>query len=367
MEEELQPEFVETSLSESTAEDEAITIPDNKPFLGYIYKIQFPNGKHYIGLTISIEQRTRQHKNYAKNNTKLLYRAIRKYDMIDNLELVEIDTATTFEELCEKEIEYIQIYNSHYVGGFGYNMTLGGEGVNGYIYTEEDKLKISAGVNKHYTEHPESRLKMREISKKYHENNPEAAKEQRIRIKKYFDEIPDARERCSKSQIKRFENQAERDKCSKNSIKQWESQVARQQMSELKKKYYEDNPEVVKENSERLKKYYEDNPEARELQRENSKKQWDSQVARQQMSEIKKKFYDEVPDARRRISDGQGKNKPFDIFTKDGTFVKTFCYQFEAKEYLQKEYNITSNIIIGPVLSGKLKSCAGFVFKYKTV
>jgi hypothetical protein len=49
----------------------------------------------------------------------------------------------------------------------------------------------------------------------------------------------------------------------------------------------------------------------------------------------------------------------------DGTFIKTFVYQFEAMEYLQKEHNITSTIKISAVLSGKIKSTAGFVFKYK--
>ena len=96
--------------------------------------------------------------------------------------------------------------------------------------------------------------------------------------------------------------------------------------------------------SERGKKYYEDNPEARE-----------------KMSEIKKKWLKEDPEARRKL----GKNKPFDIFKIDGTFVKTFNYQFEAREYLQKEHNITSLIKIGEVLNGNRNSSAGFVFKYQ--
>jgi hypothetical protein len=65
------------------------------------------------------------------------------------------------------------------------------------------------------------------------------------------------------------------------------------------------------------------------------------------------------------LSDGKGQNKPFDVFTKDGTFVKTFCYQFEAMEYLQKEHHITSTFHISDVLAGRLKKSAGFVFKYK--
>ena len=76
---------------------------------GYIYKIQFPNGKHYIGLTTtSLEQRTNEHKRIAKSgDTKCLYNALRKYNIVDTFELTEIDAADTLEELCEKEILYI--------------------------------------------------------------------------------------------------------------------------------------------------------------------------------------------------------------------------------------------------------------------
>jgi len=77
------------------------------------------------------------------------------------------------------------------------------------------------------------------------------------------------------------------------------------------------------------------------------------------------KHYKDNPEARRKLSDGKGKNKPFDIFTTEGTFIKTFTYQFDAREYLQKEHHITSTIKISEVLSGKRNSSAGFVFKYK--
>jgi hypothetical protein len=101
-------------------------------------------------------------------------------------------------------------------------------------------------------------------------------------------------------------------------------------MSAVKKKYYKDNPEVKQQMSENRKKYNEQNPEAKYIK-----------------------------------LDTQGANKPFDVFTIDGTFVKTFTYQIDAREYLQKEYNITSYIKIGCVLSGKRKYSAGFVFTYK--
>ena len=86
--------------------------------VGSIYKIEFPNGKNYIGLTSrSLEDRQKEHKICAKSDdTKCLYKALRKYEMVDTFELVEIDTADTLEELCEKEIGYILSYNSYLYG-----------------------------------------------------------------------------------------------------------------------------------------------------------------------------------------------------------------------------------------------------------
>lgn len=71
------------------------------------------------------------------------------------------------------------------------------------------------------------------------------------------------------------------------------------------------------------------------------------------------------PENKKQRLDTMGKNKPFNVFKTDGTFVKTFTYQYEAQEHLQKEYNITSHIKICEVLRGSRWSSAGFVFKYK--
>jgi hypothetical protein len=318
------------------------------PF-GYIYKIQFPNGKHYIGITTtSLEQRQKQHRTCAKSgDTKCLYNALRKYEMVDTFQLIEIDTADTLEELCEKEMKYIIEYSSYYINKNGYNMTYGGEGTTGYVYTEEQRKeqsnrikkyfednpeagkKNSEAVKKYYEDNPEARQQMSEIKKQYHIDNPEARKEQGKTLKAHY-ENPEAKKKNSEAVKKYYEDNPEaRKQMSEKSTKQWENPEARKQMSKIKKKYYEDNPEAIQKNRETLKKYYEENSEARQ-----------------------------------KLSDGKGKNKPFDVFTKDGTFIKTFTYQFEAKEYLEKEYDIfLSNI--SAVLSGKRNNTIGFVFKYK--
>merc|ERR1712196_642825 len=108
------------------------------------------------------------------NETRVLYKALRKHNMIDTFELIEIDTAETMEELCEKEIEYIKKYDSYYKNNRGYNMTFGGEGTNGYEWTEEDRQKISERTKKYYEDNPEVRQEISERMKKYYEDNPEA-------------------------------------------------------------------------------------------------------------------------------------------------------------------------------------------------
>ena len=283
--------------------------------IGSIYKIKFPNGKHYIGLTTtSLEKRKIQHKCNANiGETTCLYNAIRKYNMIDTFELIEIDTADTLEELYEKEIEYIKSYNSYYKNDKGYNMTYGGDGAHGYIFTEEIKEQMS------------------NIRKAYCKDNLEWGEKHGKKMKQYYVDNPEARE----------------------------------QMSEIKKQHYVDNPEAREQMSEIKKQHYVDNPEAREQMSKITRKNFENPELRIKHSEIKIKYYKEHPETILHMLDTMGKNKPFDIFKKDGTFIKTFTYQFEAKEYLQKEHNITSTIKIAEVLNEKRKSSAGFVFKYK--
>ena len=347
------------------------------PF-GYIYKIEFPNGKHYIGLTtISLEHRRSQHKNLAKSgNIKYLYNALRKYEMIDTFELIEIDTAETIEELCEKEIGYIIEYNSHYINGNGYNMTHGGEGTTGYVYTENDKkkmseiaktrfknpeaiLKNSEAIKKYYQEHPEALQINRETQIKYNQEHPEKG-EAHSEIMKAKYENPEAKQKNRETQIKYNQEHPEKGEAHSEKIKAHYDNhpEAREQMSKIKKQYHNDHPEAGKAHSEKIKAYY-NNPEAKQKHSEAQKKRFDNPEARQKMSELKKAHYNNPE----RL-DAIGENKQFDVF-KDGTFIKTFTYQFQAKEYLQKEYEIKSEIKIKNVLTGSQKSSAGFVFKYK--
>ena len=367
---------------------------------GSIYKIQFPNGKHYIGLnTTSLEQRKKGHKHAAKSDdTRCLYNALRKYDIVDTFELIEIDTADTLEELYEKEISYIIEYNSYYMDMNGYNMTRGGDGVSGYVPTEEEIKRMSERMKKKM-ENPEARERMKEMRKKQMEN-PEWRKEQSESIHLFWENNQEARERQSEITIKFNEEHPEVVKARGEKITEfWEKNPeARERQSKIKIKFNEQHPEARKAHSEKMKKLFEnpeqrekyskaqkkrfENPEERKRSSERSKKQFENPEARQQISELKKEYFKKHPEAIiknreaqknrspewiKKRNDTQGKNKLFDVFTKDGTFIKTFTYIFEANEYLQKEYNITSCINIGQVLKGSRNSSIGFVFKYKEI
>jgi hypothetical protein len=349
---------------------------------GSVYKIVFPHGKHYIGQTKrSLKYRHREHIRCAKNGDTLpLYNALRCHDMVDTFELIEIDTADTPEELSEKEIKYILEYNSFDKNGHGYNMTYGGEGTNGYVYTEADKQKISEAQIERFQNSDEIK-KLSEAMKKFW--NKLGSKEKMSQLRLISQSTPEAKQNMSVAQKKRFDNPKEREK-----------------NSEAQKEHHKEHPERRKQHSETMQMRIEDNPKERERMMKMQEQYWADPESRKKASErVKtlhannpllgkehgkkiKQLYDNSPGLREKCSESQktrfnnprekekildakGQNKPFDVFKDDGTFIKTFNYQFRAKEYLQTTYDIKIDIKVGPVLKGDRRSSAGFVFKYK--
>ena len=111
-----------------------------------IYKIESPSGKLYIGQSKNIKQRYRHHLSLGSTNTKL-GRSYKKYGKEEHtftvVEYCEIG------ELSEKELHYIQYYNSREEGlnTLDRNYT--------YLHTESVNEKIKEGVTKSWT--PERR------------------------------------------------------------------------------------------------------------------------------------------------------------------------------------------------------------------
>ena len=114
-----------------------------------IYRCTLPNGKMYIGQT-NRELKDRKYEHIRKSKIKTsvgynypFYRAIRKYGE-NNLVWDILDYADNQIDLNEKEKYWINYYNT-YIGNKnsnGYNQTVGGEGQNGLIHTDETKKKI---------------------------------------------------------------------------------------------------------------------------------------------------------------------------------------------------------------------------------
>jgi len=110
-----------------------------------IYKVTNKiNGKIYIGQSVNIEDRWRNHKFkpfYEKSGqyNSLFYKAIRKYG-IENF-IFEVVEECKKEELDEKEKYWIKYYDSNNLEK-GYNLTDGGESQTFSILTQEQVNQI---------------------------------------------------------------------------------------------------------------------------------------------------------------------------------------------------------------------------------
>jgi group I intron endonuclease len=104
------------------------------------------NGRQYIGCTCqTLQARFKQHicdsKRDAKNRN-LLYQDFCKYG-VDCFDISLIDDNIPEELAGDAERYYIKLYHTYYLDGSGYNMTIGGRGTIGYMFTEADRAKMS--------------------------------------------------------------------------------------------------------------------------------------------------------------------------------------------------------------------------------
>jgi group I intron endonuclease len=109
-----------------------------------LYKATSPSGKIYIGITSkTLKMRQNQHfiACFKKQLKSRFYSALRKYGW-NSFQWEILIKAESWEKLCELEKEFIKNFRT-FDKNFGYNMTLGGEGVLGRTLSEEAKAKIS--------------------------------------------------------------------------------------------------------------------------------------------------------------------------------------------------------------------------------
>jgi len=119
------------------------------------------NGKVYIGMDSNWPKRYSEHHNELKRSKTKFHNAIKKYGR-DNFEWCLIYQSNDYEHIKSMECFFIEEYDTF---KHGYNMTLGGEGIKGYIMPEEHKRKIGE-ANKGKLKSEEHKKKLSELAKK---------------------------------------------------------------------------------------------------------------------------------------------------------------------------------------------------------
>lgn len=121
-----------------------------------IYKHTSPSGKCYIGQTKNYKRRCLKHN--LPNDCTSFYRSIQKYGW-ENFKHEILEENLTLEEANDKEVFYIEFYNS--LSPNGYNLKVGGENKRFSDETLEKMSKLNTGR----THSEETREKMRESRK----------------------------------------------------------------------------------------------------------------------------------------------------------------------------------------------------------
>ena len=181
-----------------------------------IYKVTNKvNGKVYIGQSVDIGRRWRQH--MTAEDDIYFHKAIQKYG-VENFEWEVIEKCKK-SELDERESYWIEYYDSF---NKGYNCTKGGDGVSG----GEDHPRRKGGISLD----PEP---LKQYSKQYNKQYYEVNKEE---LKEY---------REANKEKKKEYNKQYRD-ANKENIKQYR-EANKEKIKQQMKEYYEAHKEELKE------------------------------------------------------------------------------------------------------------------------
>ena len=190
-----------------------------------IYKVTNKiNGKVYIGQSVDIGRRWREHMT-AKDDI-YFHKAIQKYG-VENFEWEVIEQCKK-KDLDEREIYWIEYYDSF---NKGYNCTKGGEGVSG----GEDHPRWKGGISLD----PEYDKQWYEVNKEkvkeYYETNKEKINE---RMKEYYE--------ANKEKRKEYDRQYR--EANKEKAKEYR-EANKEKIKQQMKEWYEANKEELKEKS----------------------------------------------------------------------------------------------------------------------
>ena len=126
---------------------EIIKLKDLKQGVQGVYKLNYPNGKIYIGISNDIKRRMYEHNNVNRllnHSPQLCDLAIAKYGKFEEIEILEYVNDSSI--LNEREQYWIKLYDSNNKEK-GYNLTIGGSVLLGNnhpcaTFSEEEVLDI---------------------------------------------------------------------------------------------------------------------------------------------------------------------------------------------------------------------------------
>ena len=105
-----------------------------------LYRLTSPSGRAYIGITNNVKKRWQEHANASRCGSKCaLHLAIKKYGFENFTK--EILVKSYLDYAKDLEVKAIIAYSTMVPAG--YNMTAGGDGTVGYIFTEAQKQRMS--------------------------------------------------------------------------------------------------------------------------------------------------------------------------------------------------------------------------------
>lgn len=110
---------------------------------GFLYLLTFPNGKAYVGITSrTVKERFDEHVNNNRYGKRAcaVHAAIEKYGAPSVK--VDVLAEASWEHLVDLEIKAIAALNTR--PPFGYNLTIGGEGVRGMDAVTRAKISASS-------------------------------------------------------------------------------------------------------------------------------------------------------------------------------------------------------------------------------
>lgn len=232
-----------------------------------IYKLDFPNGKGYIGITSrTAEKRFAAHISCSINRPfGIVSFAIKKYGA-ESVVLSILATVDNWELLCLAEQEAIEKFNTKSPNG--YNLTDGGDGCLGFIKSDVTREKLRmANLGKKATD--KTIDNMRKSRLKLHSEKPEIAKNHSEFMKAYMNK-PENREKNSSKAKLRFSTDS-----------------ARNEAAQKTRDYFKNNPEMKEHLSKKTKEWVANNPEKEAERQSKATKTRTSLEKRTEMQAIK--------------------------------------------------------------------------------